>query len=180
MKTFDAEVLFPPIINDTASSDTILQVSPMEQLQVECAVDSNPKAEISWLKDDTPLEMPDSLALVNDNRTLWIRRAELHDEGRYVCRAENPIGNVSRSFLVQITQPPMLDLGPSGKEEERVTVLIGGKAVLKCKLLANPAKKNESGNSVLLQWTYNNKPLESSRRSAVKVGMACNDRYLIK
>ncbi|KAI1722962.1 immunoglobulin i-set domain-containing protein [Ditylenchus destructor] len=161
-KIFDVQVNVPVTINDSASSPPIMSVMPGDQFRLDCIVDGVPQPEIRWLKDDQPLSLSDFVVLTNSSQTVWVRRANHTNDGRYQCHAENVLGNVSRNFIVKITGPPMLDLGPNGQPVEDLNLLVGDHSVLKCQAL-------NSGGSTPIElttsWLIDGRPVQEGQIS---------------
>lgn len=59
------------------------------------------------------------VSLVNQKKTLMIASVQDGDAGDYTCIASNKAGDASRTFVVRLSGPPVVD---KGREELDVTV----------------------------------------------------------
>uniref|UniRef100_A0A915CRF4 Ig-like domain-containing protein n=1 Tax=Ditylenchus dipsaci TaxID=166011 RepID=A0A915CRF4_9BILA len=156
-KNFDLSVQIPPTVNETASSSPIMSVLPGDQFKLDCVVDGNPPPLITWSMEDEPLKLSDFVVLTNNNQTVWVRRANNTNAGRYHCDAENSVGSASRSYIVRVTGPPILDLSPSGNAVEELNLLVGDHSVLKCQVLSSGGS---DPNQLITKWIIDGSPVE--------------------
>uniref|UniRef100_A0A8C7E5Z2 Ig-like domain-containing protein n=1 Tax=Naja naja TaxID=35670 RepID=A0A8C7E5Z2_NAJNA len=87
------------------ASDSELTAQEGDSLEVFCKADSNPPATTSWVKRDSPLQKP------VDNQ-LRLTNLTLADEGVYVCKATNMLGDVQGTFQLSVTYAPKLSRSP--------------------------------------------------------------------
>ena len=63
-------------------------------LIIKCPVVGSPSPDISWMKNDIPLNV--------NREMLHIGTARKEHTGNYTCVATNNAGNISKSFLVDV------------------------------------------------------------------------------
>ncbi|CAH2316004.1 hemicentin-2 [Pelobates cultripes] len=127
-------------------------------LSLLCDVQSHPTPEITWYKDDQILLPSKGVFIMPGGQVLQIARAQLSNQGRYTCRAENPAGFHEKLINLFIHVPPSIKEPPNGQKE---TVLrLGETLILQCESNAVPEPsvtwyKNGQvlldGNGVLIQ-----------------------------
>ncbi|XP_021064317.1 sialic acid-binding Ig-like lectin 5 isoform X2 [Mus pahari] len=90
------------VLNSGAS----LQIQEGESVHLVCMADSNPPAMLRWEHSaPKPLQL-------STTAELRLSPVELEDQGKYVCQAQNSLGNQSASVSLSIRSPLQL-LGPS-------------------------------------------------------------------
>nr|XP_060145463.1 sialic acid-binding Ig-like lectin 13 [Globicephala melas] len=82
-------------------------------LRLDCVADSNPPARMSWIRGSLTL----SPSNCSNPGVLELPRVELEDHGKYVCRAQHPLGSKEASLSLVVKNPPQL-LGPACSQEE--------------------------------------------------------------
>ncbi|XP_059988014.1 sialic acid-binding Ig-like lectin 13 [Lagenorhynchus albirostris] len=82
-------------------------------LRLDCVADSNPPARMSWIRGSLTLSPSNS----SNPGVLELPRVELEDHGKYVCRAQHPLGSKEASLSLVVKKPPQL-LGPSCSQED--------------------------------------------------------------
>ncbi|ETE63052.1 Sialic acid-binding Ig-like lectin 10 [Ophiophagus hannah] len=87
------------------AGDSELTAQEGDSLEVFCKADSNPPATTSWVKRDSPLQKP------LDNQ-LRLTNLTVADEGVYVCKAINMLGDVQGTFQLSVTYAPKLSRSP--------------------------------------------------------------------
>uniref|UniRef100_A0A8C6I3I9 Sialic acid binding Ig-like lectin F n=1 Tax=Mus spicilegus TaxID=10103 RepID=A0A8C6I3I9_MUSSI len=87
-------------------SGASLQIQEGESLSLVCMADSNPPAVLSW---ERPTQKPFQLSTPAE---LQLPRAELEDQGKYICQAQNSQGAQTASVSLSIRSLLQL-LGPS-------------------------------------------------------------------
>ncbi|XP_049559410.1 sialic acid-binding Ig-like lectin 5 isoform X2 [Orcinus orca] len=90
-----------------------LPVQEGQFLRLDCVADSNPPARMSWIRGSLTLSPSNS----SNPGVLELPRVELGDHGKYVCRAQHPLGSQKASLSLVVKNPPQL-LGPSCSQEE--------------------------------------------------------------
>uniref|UniRef100_A0A8C3WMH6 Ig-like domain-containing protein n=1 Tax=Catagonus wagneri TaxID=51154 RepID=A0A8C3WMH6_9CETA len=70
-----------------------------QSLHLFCAAESNPPAVMTWIRGSLPLSPSNSF----NSGVLDLPRVELGDHGKYICRAQHPLGSkeTSLSLLVE-------------------------------------------------------------------------------
>ncbi len=68
-----------------------------------------------------------------DDRSLRIERVKVHDEGTYICRAENSVGGVEVQARLTIHSHPTFIVTPQDK-----VVGVGRSVSLRCQVSGNP------------------------------------------
>jgi hypothetical protein len=77
-------------------SGASLQIQEGESLSLVCMADSNPPAVLSW---ERPTQKPFQLSTPAE---LQLPRAELEDQGKYICQAQNSQGAQTASVSLSI------------------------------------------------------------------------------
>ncbi|XP_067575181.1 sialic acid-binding Ig-like lectin 5 [Pseudorca crassidens] len=90
-----------------------LPVQEGQFLRLDCVADSNPPARMSWIRGSLTLSPSNS----SNPGVLELPRVELEDHGKYVCRAQHPLGSQKASLSLVVKNPPQLQ-GPSCSQEE--------------------------------------------------------------
>ncbi|XP_024623984.1 sialic acid-binding Ig-like lectin 5 [Neophocaena asiaeorientalis asiaeorientalis] len=90
-----------------------LPVQEGQFLRLDCVADSNPPARMSWIRGSLTLSPSNS----SNPGVLELPRVELEDHGKYVCRAQHPLGSKEASLCLVVKNPPQL-LEPSCSQEE--------------------------------------------------------------
>ncbi|XP_051683694.2 vascular endothelial growth factor receptor kdr-like isoform X2 [Oryctolagus cuniculus] len=79
---------------------TNIEVNSSGKIVLHCKVGGIPHPQIHWLKTGVPL-LPAS-GIFFENNTLVIERAKKDDEGLYLCKATNELGETSTSALITV------------------------------------------------------------------------------
>ncbi|XP_033701450.1 sialic acid-binding Ig-like lectin 5 isoform X3 [Tursiops truncatus] len=90
-----------------------LPVQEGQFLRLDCVADSNPPARMSWIRGNLTL----SPSNCSNPGVLELPRVQLGDHGKYVCRAQHPLGSKEASLSLIVKNPPQL-LGPSCSQEK--------------------------------------------------------------
>ncbi|KAI7801265.1 vascular endothelial growth factor receptor 3 isoform X1 [Triplophysa rosa] len=93
-------------------------VNVSESLQMECDVEGTPSPQLSWSKDNQPLQHISGILLQDSNRTLSIQRVREEDAGLYTCTACNQRGCVQSSATVSV-------IGSDDRTSVEIVILIG-------------------------------------------------------
>ncbi|KAG8249761.1 hypothetical protein J6590_012064 [Homalodisca vitripennis] len=143
-KAFKVKVLVPPRISESYqfSADPHVVVVEGLPLTIRCPVTGTPPPNITWHKDGGQLN--------NTNDLISIKEVGRNDSGNYTCTATNHVGNVSKSFLVDVHTAPML------KEDtpQQLSVLSKTELSLDCSVTGHPSP------SIL--WLNGTHPLSNS------------------
>ncbi|XP_070805753.1 sialic acid-binding Ig-like lectin 5 [Pituophis catenifer annectens] len=132
-----------------------------DSLELLCKADSNPPATTSWAKRDGRLQKPP------DNQ-LRLTNLTVEDEGVYVCKAKNGLGNVEGTFRLYVTYAPKL----SGNPQKNTTCYYHDNGFLcTCTLHAKPPPQ--------IEWEVDGERItEESRRRGnwtVEVSVKMNE-----
>ncbi|XP_014211548.1 vascular endothelial growth factor receptor 1-like [Copidosoma floridanum] len=106
-----------PYFINVNMNDTEVTLSSREahnSIYLLCYVGGMPKPNVSWYKNDAPLELSEQqYNLVSDNQELIIKYMLESDSGKYACVARNRFGSVQRSqkFIVKGVEKPWLWIG---------------------------------------------------------------------
>ncbi|EYB86265.1 hypothetical protein Y032_0282g1277 [Ancylostoma ceylanicum] len=146
-KTFDLKVLVPPSINELSSSESLQNVIPGSRLSLDCIVDGDPFPEISWTRDDVPIEDGESYKIINQKETVVITNVDGQSAGKYTCHARNKAGNATRDFVVRLTGPPVIDQGA-----EQLDMIVGDTMSITCRVVSG------TGN-LTVSWIIDGKPV---------------------
>ncbi|CAD5230519.1 unnamed protein product [Bursaphelenchus okinawaensis] len=145
-QNFNMEILIKPVIEEGNSSPPLVSVLQDDRIEVHCGVNAIPKATIVWKRNGEEITdfVGNGLELQDQNRTLIIFHANPAHEGRYSCDAENIVGKASRTFMILLNAPPVLDI-----PNERAKVQKGHAVVLNC--------QPQGGNGPFTTEWYRNK-----------------------
>lgn len=95
-----SELIPPHFVREPVDS----VVSEFEPHTLECQVFGNPLPLVSWFKDDACIDYSTEYAIScnNGHCALRIEEATLEHQGRYTCRAVNPVGQVACSANITV------------------------------------------------------------------------------
>ncbi|XP_077312717.1 sialic acid-binding Ig-like lectin 16 [Lithobates pipiens] len=96
-------VEYPPSVDitiDGSSTDKNIIVIEGQTKSLECNVDSNPMAEITWFHDDR------QLPAINQSVTYILKNISLNHTGRYSCKAHNQYGTANKTIYISVDYPP--------------------------------------------------------------------------
>lgn len=104
--TFEIVIQKPPTIIGPTVENKIVQIN--DNILLECAVSAEPKANLTWYKDDIQLtlghqpygKIAEHTFLSSDRRFLSIFRLNLQLFGNYSCIAANSFGSIRKDFIV--------------------------------------------------------------------------------
>ena len=92
------EVEYPPKIKIRNSLITEKENNPLE---LECVVDANPKAVVTWFKNANKISENDVIFNQNGNKhTILIQSLSSNDYGNYSCHAHNSRGEAGKHIKV--------------------------------------------------------------------------------
>uniref|UniRef100_A0A671SGI4 Neural cell adhesion molecule L1-like protein n=1 Tax=Sinocyclocheilus anshuiensis TaxID=1608454 RepID=A0A671SGI4_9TELE len=103
-----------------------------EDLHLECIAEGFPTPKVEWVKIGFH-ELPERAVVESHGKLLTIEMVNEEDEGKYMCRAKNPLGEVVHYFHVTVEEPPEFEIEPQSQ-----LVTIGADVVIKCVVKANP------------------------------------------
>ncbi|XP_030853395.1 hemicentin-1 isoform X1 [Strongylocentrotus purpuratus] len=116
-------VRVPPRIH-RIPSDTTLTLG--ERAVLNCAVNGDPKPEVTWLKNNRPVALTDTMQQSSDG-SLIIAPTAISDAGFYKCQALNLYGLDEVSYHLEIQSRPMFVVEP-----QNTTVSHGENVLLDC------------------------------------------------
>ncbi|XP_033701454.1 sialic acid-binding Ig-like lectin 13 isoform X6 [Tursiops truncatus] len=79
-----------------------LPVQEGQFLRLDCVADSNPPARMSWIRGNLTL----SPSNCSNPGVLELPRVQLGDHGKYVCRAQHPLGSKEASLSLIVKRRP--------------------------------------------------------------------------
>ncbi|XP_016374536.1 neural cell adhesion molecule L1-like protein isoform X3 [Sinocyclocheilus rhinocerous] len=148
----------PSLLTPTAKeSHTYLMKG--EDLQLECIAEGFPTPKVEWVKIGFH-ELPERAEVESHGKLLTVEMVNEEDEGKYMCRAKNPHGEVVHYFHVTVEEPPEFEIEPQSQ-----LVTIGADVVIKCVVKGNPQPS--------VAWRVNGQPLNdvpTSNRKVLKDG----------
>uniref|UniRef100_A0A8C1DUA5 Neural cell adhesion molecule L1-like protein n=1 Tax=Cyprinus carpio carpio TaxID=630221 RepID=A0A8C1DUA5_CYPCA len=130
-----------------------------EDLQLECIAEGFPTPEVEWVKIGFH-KLPERAVVESHGKLLTVEMVNEEDEGKYMCRAKNPHGEVVHYFYVTVEEPPEFEIEPQSQ-----LVTIGAGVVIKCVVKGNPQPS--------VAWRVNGQPLNdvpTSNRKVLKDG----------
>uniref|UniRef100_A0A5G2Q6R4 Hemicentin-2 n=1 Tax=Sus scrofa TaxID=9823 RepID=A0A5G2Q6R4_PIG len=143
---FQLTVMDPPHIEDSGQPAE-LSLIPGAPLELLCDARGTPTPNITWHKDGQALSRPADSS--GAGRVLRVEGVQVGDAGLYTCLAQNPAGEIEKSFRVRVQAPPNV-IGPQGPRF--VVGLAPGQLVLECSVKADPAPEIEwHRDGILLQ-----------------------------
>uniref|UniRef100_A0A8C4YVD5 Hemicentin-2 n=1 Tax=Gopherus evgoodei TaxID=1825980 RepID=A0A8C4YVD5_9SAUR len=159
-RTFDLAVHVPPSIEnageeDRAESCFFLISFPFHHT-------GNPKPEITWLKDGSPLLSRDAYYISPDGSVLQINQTTVSSAGRYSCVASNAVADKTKHYLLSVlVSPTFPGMSHEGATDD-VTVVIDNPVSLPCVALAYP--------SPTITWLKDEVPFQASTNARLLPG----------
>ncbi|XP_067302752.1 cell adhesion molecule L1-like a isoform X3 [Pseudorasbora parva] len=128
------------------SSHTTTYLKKEEELELECIAEGLPTPEVEWIKMWESL--PKRSQIKNFGKLLSIPNVTELDEGKYMCKAKNDLGEAVHHFQVVVEEPP------SWQEEPVKSQLagIGSDIHIKCSAAGKPQPT--------ITWKRNGQPLD--------------------
>ncbi|XP_050537160.1 roundabout homolog 2 isoform X2 [Daktulosphaira vitifoliae] len=99
--------------------------------EFECKVGGDPNPNIYWEREGS--KMPFGRAQILDNKSLRIINVMAHDEGLYVCNAENDVGTEKVKATLTVHSPPTFVTRPKDQK-----IGLNGIATFDCAAQGNP------------------------------------------
>ncbi|XP_073810582.1 neural cell adhesion molecule L1-like protein isoform X23 [Danio rerio] len=130
-----------------------------EDLQLECIAEGFPTPKVEWVKIGFN-KLPERVVVESHGKLLTVEMVNEEDEGKYMCRAKNPHGEVVHHFHVTVEEPPEFEIEPQSQ-----LVTIGADVLIKCVVKGNPQPT--------VGWRVNGRPLNevpTSNRKILKDG----------
>ncbi|XP_077054177.1 neural cell adhesion molecule L1-like protein isoform X5 [Siphateles boraxobius] len=116
-----------------------------EDLQLECIAEGFPTPTVEWVKIGFH-KLPERVVVESHGKLLTIEMVNEEDDGKYMCRAKNPHGEVVHNFYVTVEEPPAFEIEPQSQ-----LGTIGADVVIKCVVKGNPQPS--------VAWRVNGRPL---------------------
>lgn len=114
-----------------------IEVQIGSTVRLECVAAGTPNPEITWLKNELPLQRGGRISITDGNTTLELRDAKEYDNGWYICEARNELGvtQVSASLTVKnwAYRPAKLIYKPYNIE-----AIVGSTIEMPCKSEGDP------------------------------------------
>uniref|UniRef100_F6QD70 Hemicentin 2 n=1 Tax=Ornithorhynchus anatinus TaxID=9258 RepID=F6QD70_ORNAN len=107
-KHYNLNVLVPPKITNGGEPLTRVYATRAGTVSLECEATGRPPPMVKWEKDGQPVRSGRGLRLEDGGRTLLVEQAQRSHAGRYVCVAENAVGQDERRFDLLVQVPPEL------------------------------------------------------------------------
>ncbi|ROL50768.1 Neural cell adhesion molecule L1-like protein [Anabarilius grahami] len=130
-----------------------------EDLQLECIAEGFPTPKVEWVKIGFN-KLPEKAVVESHGKLLTIEMVNEEDEGKYMCKAKNPHGEVVHYYHVTVEEPPEFEIEPQSQ-----LGTIGSDVVIKCVVKGNPQPS--------VTWRVNGRPLNevpASNRKILKDG----------
>ncbi|XP_041639823.1 neural cell adhesion molecule L1-like protein isoform X3 [Cheilinus undulatus] len=122
-----------------------VQLVKGEDLKLECIAEGFPTPQVEWVKIGR--QLPLKAKMENHGKLLIIQNAEEEDNGKYMCKAKNTLGESVHYFSVTVEGPPEWV-----SEPESQLRMIGSDVLLKCLASGIPAPT--------IIWRVNGVPLQ--------------------
>lgn len=138
------------------------------RLIVEVA--GSPAPQITWTKDNTPIQVDANHILESNNttHTLTIKNVKATDEGKYRVTAENVLGQVESTGQLTVLEQPIIDQ-PFGD----ITQPLGSDVTLKCRIIGGRPKAT-------VTWLKNGKEFKGDDRHIISTSPDGTSELLIK
>ncbi|VDM85612.1 unnamed protein product, partial [Strongylus vulgaris] len=85
-----------------------MQVKETETVQLSVTVTGIPQPQVSWFKDDRPLEIDTVRTIIKDEGsghfTLTIKDSKVTDIGKYSCKAVNEVGEARTEATIHVAK----------------------------------------------------------------------------
>ncbi|KAL1249724.1 hypothetical protein QQF64_020729 [Cirrhinus molitorella] len=150
----------PSILVPSSHSTTYLKKG--DELELECIAEGLPTPAVEWIKMWDNL--PKRTQIKNYGKLLTIPNVTDQDEGKYMCKAKNDLGEAVHHFQVVVEEPP------SWQEEPVKSQLaeIGSDIHIKCSATGKPQPT--------ITWKRNGQPLDDFPSTNYKM---LDDRIII-
>ncbi|XP_077116172.1 sialic acid-binding Ig-like lectin 13 [Ranitomeya variabilis] len=103
-ETITLNVEYPPNVTITTKGgvrDNTFIVKEGDSTQMNCTVDSNPTAEITWLVENEKKEESNGQWLIYN-----LTNISLSDAGKYLCKGKNNLGSFEKDINIIVHYPP--------------------------------------------------------------------------
>ncbi|XP_004643987.1 immunoglobulin superfamily member 10 [Octodon degus] len=108
---------------------------------LDCEVTGEPKPEIFWLlPSNDMISFSSDRYVFHANGSLSINKVKLLDSGEYVCVAQNPSGDDTKTYKLDVTsQPPLINGLYRNKTVMKATAVRHSKKHLNCRAEGTPS-----------------------------------------
>ncbi|XP_038601048.1 LOW QUALITY PROTEIN: hemicentin-2 [Tachyglossus aculeatus] len=155
-KDFVVLVLVPPRI---LSSGVPQEHSVLEdqEVRLDCAAEGQPRPDISWLKDGSPLgQLPaPDLRFYLDGDSLILKGLRASDSGAYTCLAHNSAGEDTKLHTLNVLVPPTIERGAN--DSGMLLSIPGGVVTMACPV--------RGSSPIQVSWLKGGLPLPLSQRT---------------
>jgi hypothetical protein len=118
-----------------------------KKVELFCIYGGTPMPEITWFKDDEPVEFNDRLVTRNYGRSLYFKKLSMGDAGNYTCEASNGVGTVqNHTISLEVHAFPRFT-----SDMENVLAKLDEEAEFVCEVNGEPDPE--------IGWTFNGKPI---------------------
>ncbi|KAG8517174.1 Hemicentin-1 [Galemys pyrenaicus] len=143
----DNKHYIPPNMDNAMGTEEITIVKG-SSTSMTCFTDGTPTPRMSWLRDGQTLELDTHLTISSQGMVLQLIKANPEDSGRYTCIASNEAGEVSKTFILKVLEPPHIN----GSEEPiEISVIVNNPLELTCIASGIPIPK--------ITWMKDGRPL---------------------
>ncbi|KAF7654618.1 hypothetical protein LDENG_00067150, partial [Lucifuga dentata] len=118
-----------------------------DDLKLECIAEGFPTPRVEWVKMGDRL--PDKAKEESHGKLLIVPGVDLEDNGKYMCKAKNSLGEAVHYFTVTVEEPPQWVFEP-----ESQLSMIGSDVLIKCSATGTPQP--------VVTWRVNGVPLEQA------------------
>lgn len=125
-----------------------------EDLKWECIAEGFPTPQVEWVK--LGRQLPVKAKLENHGKLLIVPRVDQEDDGKYMCKAKNALGEVLHYFTLMVEEPPEWVAEPESQLR-----MIGSDVLIKCSADGTPRPT--------MTWRVNGEPLQGAPAANRKV-----------
>ncbi|XP_061842088.1 hemicentin-1 [Nerophis lumbriciformis] len=159
----------PEIMGVSGHDKTVKMVAEVgTEVVLPCEAQGSPSPLVTWSRNGHPIPPVTAGFTVLPSGSLKIVDVRLIDSKLYTCTAENPAGNVSLSYNLQIQDKPRIQPAPP-----LLKALVGQTVTLPCVVQGEPSPE--------VNWFHNGLPVGVRNTSPLKiqkVGLADKGTYL--
>ncbi|XP_031229767.1 immunoglobulin superfamily member 10 isoform X2 [Mastomys coucha] len=121
-------------------SKSNVRIKAGETAVLDCEVTGEPKPNVFWLlPSNNVISFSNGRYIVHANGTLSINKVKLLDSGEYVCVAQNPSGDDTKTYKLDIvSKPPLINGLYSNKTVIKATAVRHSKKHLDCRADGTP------------------------------------------
>lgn len=124
-----------------------MQLVKGEDLKLECIAEGFPTPQVEWVKMGD--QLPDKAKVESHGKLLIVPRVDREDNGKYMCKAKNSLGEVVHYFTVTVEEPPEWVIEPESQLR-----MISSEVHIKCSAAGTPQPD--------IRWRVNGVPLEQT------------------